>query len=154
MNLLKIIKLRNLILSLVAYEKLIPLMFMHKVISWHCVDVSLLSYFFHSVLFFFINSFIASLSLFWFLSHTLFLCTSLKPLLSLSIYVYLLLNLTFTLRIAIILLLVLHISLSHSLSVSLAQPLTMLHFMIVTLFLSFLRSSYDMIIIIIVLFLF
>ena len=65
-------------------------------------------------------SLIASLplSFFWCLSHTLFLCTSLRPLLSLSIYLYLLLNLPFTFRIAIILLLFLHISLS--LSVSLA----------------------------------
>ena len=94
------------------------------------------------------------LSFFWCLSHTFSLCTSLRPLLSLSIYLYLLLNLPFTPRIAIILLLVLHISLSHSLSVSLAQPLTILHFNFATLFLSFFHSCYDMIVIIIVFFLF
>ena len=85
MNLVKIIKLRNLILSLMAYEKQIHLKFTFKVISWHCVHVSLLSYFSHSVSFFFINSFIASLFL---LTHTLFLCTSLKQLLSLSISLF------------------------------------------------------------------
>ena len=42
-----------------------------KVISWHCVHVSLLSYFSHSVLFFFINSFIASLFLLMPLPHSL-----------------------------------------------------------------------------------
>ena len=108
---MKIIKWRNLKLSPVAYEKLIHLMFIHKVVTWHCVHVSLLWYFSHSVSFFFINCFIGSLFLF-ILSHTLFLCTSLKPLLSLFVYLYLLLNLSFPLRIAIILLLFLHISLS------------------------------------------
>ena len=145
-----IIKLQNLILSLMAYEKLIHLTFIYKVVTWHRVHASLLWYFSNSFSFFFINCFIASLSLFWYLSHTLSLCTSPKQLLSLSIYLYLLLHLTFTLRIAVILLLFLHISLSHLFSVSLAQPLTILHFIFATLFLSFFHSCYDMIIIIIV----
>ena len=126
----------------VAYGiwKLIHLMFIYKVVTWHSVHVSLIWYSFHSFSFFFINCFIASLFLFWCLSHTLFLDTSLRPLLSLSIYLYL--YLTFTLRIALILLLVLHISLSHLFSVSLAQPLTIIHFMFATLFLSFLHSCW------------
>ena len=87
MNLMMIIKLQNLILSLMAYEKLIHLTFIYKVVTWHRVHASLLWYFSNSFSFFFINCFIASLSLFWYLSHTLSLCTSPKRLLSLSIYI-------------------------------------------------------------------
>ena len=143
---MKIIKWQKIILLLMAYEKQIHLVFTYKVITWHSVHASLLRHSSHLFSFFFINSFIASLFLFWYLSHTLFLCTSLKQLLSLSIYRYL----SFTLRIAVILLLFLHISLSHLFSVSLTQPLTVVHFMFVTVFLSFFHSCYDMIIIIIV----
>ena len=98
-------------------------------------------------------SLIASLplSFFSYFSHTLFLYTSLRPVLSFSIYLYLLLHLTFTLRIAVILLLFLLISLSHLFSVSLTQPLTVVNFIFATLFLSFLHSSYNVIIIVIVL---
>ena len=146
MKLTKIIKWQKIILLLMAYEKLIHLIFIHKVVTWHRVHVSLLSYFSNSFSFFFINSFIASLFLFWYLSQTLFLYSSLKQLLSLSIYLYL----PFTLRIAIILLLDIHISLSHLFSVSLTQPLTIVHFIFVTVFLSLFHSCYEMIIIIIV----
>ena len=110
------------------------------------VHASLLRHSSHSFSFFFINSFIASLFLFWYLSQTLFLYSSLKQLLSLPIYLYL----PFTLRITVILLLFLDISLSLSLSVSLAQPLTIVLFIFATSFLSFFHSCYDMIIIIIV----
>ena len=123
-----------------AYEKLNHLIFTYKVVTWHCVDVSLLSYFSQSVLFFFSNNFIASLSL-----HA---SPTLSSYIPLSIYLFL--NLSFTLRIAIILLLFLDISLSLSLSVSLAQPLTIVLLIFATLFPSFFHSYYDMIIIIIV----
>ena len=153
---MKIIKWQNLILSLVAYEKLIHLIFTYKVVTWHCVHVSLLLYFFlplSLVLFICLslylsplrlNCFIVSLFLLMPLPHSLPMYLSQT---SLAIYLYLLLNLSFTIRIAIILLLFFHISLSHSLSVSLAQPLTILHFIFATLFLSFLHSYYDMTII-------
>ena len=71
MNLMKIIKLQKLILSLVAYEKLIHLMFIHKVVTWDCVHASLLWYSSHSFSFFFINSSIASLFLLMPLPHSL-----------------------------------------------------------------------------------
>ena len=54
-----------------AYEKQIHLMFIHKVITWHCVAVSVLWYFSHSFSFFFIASFIASLFLLMPLPHSL-----------------------------------------------------------------------------------
>ena len=106
-------------------------------------------------------SFLIFLPLILVLSHWLLHCLSLSfdasPTLSsyvplsnnyyLSIYQYL----TFTLRIAIILLLDIHISLSHLFSVSLTQPLTVVHFIFATLFLSFLHSCYNVIIIVIVL---
>ena len=91
-----------------------------------------------------LNCFIASLFLLMPFPHSLPMYLSQT---SLAIYLYLLLNLSFTIRIAIILLLFFHISLSHSLSVSLAQPLTILHFIFATLFLSFLHSYYVMTII-------
>ena len=46
-------------------------MFIHKVITWYCVHVSLLWYSSHSVLFFFINCLIASLFLLMPLPHSL-----------------------------------------------------------------------------------
>ena len=54
-----------------TYENLIHLMFIHKVITWHCVHASLLWYFSHSFSFFFIHCFIASLSLLMPLPHSL-----------------------------------------------------------------------------------
>ena len=54
-----------------AYEIQNHLMFTFKVISWHCVHVSLLSYSSHSVLFFFINCLITSLFLLMPLPHSL-----------------------------------------------------------------------------------
>ena len=89
MNLMKIIKLQNLILSLMAYEKLNHLIFTYKVVTWHCVDVSLLSYFSHSVLFFFINSFRASLFLLMPLPHSLPIYLSQATTISIYLSIYL-----------------------------------------------------------------
>ena len=142
MNLMKIIKWQKIILSLVAYEKLIHLIFIYIVVTWHRVHASLLWYFSHSFSFFFINCFIASLLLLMPLPQCLPIYLSQTT----TIFIYLLLHLTFTLRIAIILLLFFHISLSHLFSVSLTQPLTGVHFIFATLFLSF-HSCYDVIIV-------
>ena len=129
-------------------EKLIHLIFIYIVVTWHRVHASLLWDFSHSFSFFFINRFIASLLPLMPLPHSLPIYLSQNT--TVSIYLYLLLHLTFTLRIAIIMLLVLHISLSHLLSVSLTQPLTIVYFIFATLFLSFFHSCYDIIIMIIV----
>ena len=62
---------QNLILSLVVYEKLNHLIFIHKIVTWHRVHASLLWYFSHTFSFFFINCFIASLFLLMPLPHSL-----------------------------------------------------------------------------------
>ena len=85
MNLIKIIKLQNLILSLVVYEKLNHLIFIHKIVTWHRVHASLLWYFSHSFSFFFINCFIASIFLFMPLPHSLPIYLSQTTTISISI---------------------------------------------------------------------
>ena len=85
MNLMKIIKLQNLILSLVVYEKLNHLIFIHKIVTWHRVHASLLWYFSHTFSFFFINCFIASIFLFIPLPHSLPMYLSQTSTISISI---------------------------------------------------------------------
>ena len=116
-------------------------------------DASLLWYSSHSVLFFYINSFIASL-FFWCLPHSLPIYLSQTTTISLHLSQSLAQSPFYPPFRYYFVIASSYLPLSLSLSVSLAQPLTILLFIFATLFLSFLHSCYDMDIIIIVLFLF
>ena len=128
--------------------------------QWHCYSINLYVWLFSYLSIFLshllrLNCFIAFLPLFLFmlLPHSLPMYLPQTTFISLHLSLSLALSLFYS-PFAIILLLFLHISLSRSLSVSLAQPLTILHFILPTLFLSFLHSCYNVIIIVTVFFLF